>query len=725
MKIFKPLRMVILIVLLVFSYSMADEGMWLLSQLKQLDWQKLQNRGLQLSPEQVQALKDAVVIIDGGTGEFVSAHGLLLTNHHVAFSALQRASSVGTNYIEQGFLAASREEEIPATGYEVRILKYSKDVTQKVLSAVKPGMSDSERLDAIAKREAKIEDAAETNDGLDAAVVSLYNGIKYRLFVYERYKDVRLVYAPPRSIGEYGGDVDNWMWPRHTGDFAFFRVYASPDGKPAKYSKENVPFRPKKFLKISEAGIKDGDFTFILGFPGRTYRYRTSNSVEYNQKMGFPEQIDMFKTAIRIMETASKKDPDVALKLSSRIKGFNNVLKNEEGMLESFRRLHLVESKKNFERQFQAFLASRPDLKPKYGNVLKDITALYQNLRKTAEKSYALSFYGFVQLPGLVNTAYRYALEKQKPKSRRDPRYSQKRIQRTLQYLSYQSRQFIPEVDEAFLKEALLRITKLPADQRPALISRILDKKADADAEEAVSRYAHKVYQGTKYKSIEALKALFSKRAADFRESKDPLVKMVVEMYPTLKKEENRSKEFNGAVTKLREKYIRALFAWKGEKFYPDANRTLRFTYGEVKGYRPRDAVIYTSKTSLSGVVAKNTGKEPFKAPERLVELEKKRDFGVYEDPQLKDVPVNFLHTTDITGGNSGSPVLNGKGEFIGIAFDGNYEARSSDFQFNPALTRTISVDARYILYILDKFSGADKLLDELTIVEQPVTEVQ
>ncbi|NOX37295.1 MAG: S46 family peptidase, partial [Calditrichaeota bacterium] len=283
--------------------AIADEGMWLLDQLQVLDWKTLKQRGLQLSPEEIQKLKDAVVIIDGGTGEFVSPKGLVLTNHHVAYGALQRASTPENNYIENGFWAKTMTEEIPIPGYEVLVTRSFKEITDDVLSAVTEDMAPADRFEAIQKRIEEIEDSTEAKEeGIEARVVEMFSGVKYYLFIYERFKDVRLVYAPPRSIGEYGGDIDNWMWPRHTGDFAFFRVYASKEGKPAEYSRDNIPYQPRAYLPISAEGVREGDFTFILGYPGTTYRYRTSYSVDYHVNINYPFQIEMFKTAIQVLE---------------------------------------------------------------------------------------------------------------------------------------------------------------------------------------------------------------------------------------------------------------------------------------------------------------------------------------------------------------------------------------------------------------------------------------
>ncbi len=706
------------LLLILSSWSVADEGMWLLNQLKELDWKALQKRGMTLSPGDVYALKDAVVIIDGGTGEFVSPKGLVLTNHHVAFGALQRASTPEHNYIEVGFLAQTMEEEIPIPGYEVLITQEFKDVTKEVKKVLRDDMSPAERFDALNRQMEKIRLAAEKEEGIEARVVPMFNGVYYYLVTYKRYKDVRLVYAPPKSIGEYGGDIDNWMWPRHTGDFAFFRVYATKDGEPADYSKDNVPFQPKKYFPISNQGVTKGDFTFILGFPGRTYRYRTSYSVAYNQEINFPFQIELFKTAIQALESAGKKDPRIAIAVSGFIKGLNNALKNNQGMLDGFRKLKLLDKKKAFEKEFMAFLNSKPELKQKYGHVLPEIAKLYQELRTYGPQHQWLGSLRFASLPNVVYTAYRYAIEKEKPEDQREPGFAAKDIESMKERLKYRNKQYFKEVDRALMKAFMKKMATLPREYQPKLVQEIIGDKTGDAARAAIDQYVDNLFNKTQFTDLLDAARLFDMSRKEIERMKDPLVQYAITYYKEIKPVEAKNKEFNGRITELRAQYMEALFAWKGKKLYPDANRTLRFTYGDVQGYSPRDAVIYLPKTRLYGVVEKHTGEDPFNAPQKLLELEAKRDFGNYMDQELQDVPVNFLHTTDITGGNSGSPVLNGRGELIGVAFDGNYEAMTSDFQFDNAITRTISVDARYILFILDKFSNAQNILNELEIIE-------
>jgi len=704
--------------LFLINRSSAEEGMWLLNQLKDLPWKHMQEMGLKLSPDQVYRLKEAVVIIDGGTGEFVSPTGLVLTNHHVAYQAIQRASTPEKNYLENGFLANSPEEEIPIPGYEVQITIKFDDVTKKVLSAVKEGMGPLERYQAIEKRKKELEDQAEAkNENIKANVVDMFSGMKYYLFLYKRYKDVRLVYAPPRSIGEYGGDIDNWMWPRHTGDFSFFRVYADEKGNPADYSDKNVPLKTPVYLPISTAGVKEGDFTFIMGYPGRTYRYRSSYSLSYHQNIIYPFRIDMYKTAIEILENEAKKNPDVAIKVSSRIKSLNNALKNNEGMLSGFRKLKLLEKKKEFEKEFQTYLESHPKMKEKYGEVLPGIANLYRDLNNYGQKQQVLISILFPQLPSALYSAYRFAIEKDKSEQERDPKYSQKNMERIIERLKVQNASYVRSADLALLKAFIKKALDLPEASRISFIDQIVSGKSGEEAIAALDNYVEDLFRNSQFKDLESVLSLFEKSKKELDEIKDPLLQFARKLADEMLPLDTRFKEFSGAITQLRPRYIQGIFEWKGSQLYPDANRTLRFTYGTVKGYIPRDAVIYLPKTRLAGILEKNTGEDPFNAPEKLLGLAQSMNYGDWVDSELHDVPVNFLHTTDITGGNSGSPVLNGKGELIGVAFDGNYEAMTSDYFFDPNITRTISVDSRYLLFILDKFDNAQNLINELKLV--------
>jgi hypothetical protein len=692
----------------------ADEGMWMLDQLKELDWKKLQERGMEISPSDIQKMSDAVVIIGGGSGAFISSSGLVLTNHHVAHSAIQRVSTQEMNYLEGGFLAKSKEEELSVPGYEVKITRKHKDVTKEVLSAIKNDMSPLERLQAIGRKKQEIEKKASKEGEIEAVVVGVYSGMKYYLYEYETFKDVRLVYAPPGSIGKFGGDIDNWMWPRHTGDFAIFRVYANKDNKPTEHSEKNWVYSPDSFLHISKEGIKDGDITFALGYPGKTYRYRTSYSIAYHQNVYYPYRIEMFSIWLDLIKKASRENEEVALKLANWDSRVNNSMKNNRGMIDGFKKLDLINKKKLMEAEFRIFVNSNPKMEEKYGNVLTKIDNAYKDVYTYAEKYNWMSSLKYVQLPAAVISAYRFAMEKQKPFNEREPEYSEKKKEDNLKKLRLAVQNHVPSFDKAQADGFLLKISGLTGAQKVEFIHKIVGNSNGTELQKKIHEFVDNMFTESKIQTLEDAINLYDKSFSDMEDMRDPMIKFAKQYLEKFIPLETKYREFSEVVSGLRSDYIRALFEWKKEDLYADANRTIRFTFGDVSGYSPADAVKYSPITYLKGVIDKDTGKEPFAVPSKLRDLCKNRDFGSYADPTAGDVPVDFLHSVDTTGGNSGSPAFNGRGELVGVLFDGNYEAMTADYQYDPEITRSMSVDARYILFIMDKFSGAKYLIDEM-----------
>jgi hypothetical protein len=733
-------RFFLTVILILFSASFlfSEEGMFLLNRLPMKEMKKM---GLQLTAKEIfnpgkGGLSDAVVMIDGGTGAFVSEDGLVITNHHVAYGALQRVSTPDNNILQNGFYADAREKELPAPGYRVTITIGFEDVTGKVLKGVKDKMDPVARTKKIEKNIMKIEKKAEKDPNVDEArVVSMYDGKYYYLFKYRVYKDVRIVYAPPVSIGKYGGEIDNWMWPRHTGDFTFFRVYAKPDGSPAEYSKDNVPYHPKRWVPFSKKGIKEGDFTFIIGYPGRTMRYRSSYSVAFYQNIRYPIRIQLFKDLIHLWETEGKKSDEIKIKYASILAGFNNALKNNQGMMDGFRKLKLLDKKRAFDKELMDFINSHPMLQKEYGNVLPELEKIYNELEKHELANTLFGFTNYVSR-ALSNAlfAYQWAIEKQKKEDDREPGFDDKSIERMKKYLPISMRNVVPEVDAKALELLLKKMSKLPEEQQFKPILAIYKGKKNVD--QAIHEFVQSLYKSTKVLDLNTYMKMLDMSEKELMAMNDPFIGYAAKLYPFIKENREISRKYSGILSKIRPKYVEMIAIYKNHKndtgklpslkqlkkevitLYPDANRTIRLTYGTVKGYSPADAVYYRYITTLSGVLEKDKGEEPFDAPDKLAELAAKKDFNGYIDPIVHDVPVNFLHTTDITGGNSGSPVFNAKGEYIGIAFDGNYEAMTSDWQFSNRLTRTISVDARYILFLLDKFANAQNLLHELKIVE-------
>ena len=694
----------------------AQEGMWLLSQIDDLN---LGSKGLEMETADIYnteepALYNAIIQLGGGTASFVSPEGLIITNHHVAFGALQRAATTENDYITNGFTAFNRGDEILAQGYKARLLLEMTDVTDDVLKAAKGITDPRERDEKMAEKMNKMNESAEKKkDDLNSRIVSMYNGKQYIQFVYKVFKDIRIVYAPPLSIGNYGGDIDNWMWPRHTGDFSFLRVYASPDGHGAEYSEDNVAYKPNVWLKVAKGNLEEGDFTFIMGYPGATTRYRTSNSAAWNLKYNYPFTIDYFGKAIELMEELTENDPDAKIKVAGLKKGLANTMKNYQGKVEGMKRTNYVQKKKDFEQEFMAWVNSSADTKEKYGNILTDITAQYDVIRKTKDRDNLMNYLGGLAGTELSLASYAYQLrsELEKPKKERRPGYTEERVQEVVDNLHYQYDNFYEPLDKALLTMALNMANDLPAGQRFEGLEYIFSNY------NSVEQFVEEAYSISKLNDLEYAKSLFQMSIQEMEDLNDPFVKMANSLAPLQEEYGVVYDEFASNVTALRKLYIDAIYEWKGKSIYPDANSTMRFTSGPVMGYEPTDAVWYKPFTSLNGVVQKNTGEVPFDAPEELVKLSMKKDFGRWEDPVLKDVPVAFLHQCDITGGNSGSPVMNAKGELIGVAFDGNYEAMIGDWQYDYKLQRTISVDIRYVMFVTENIGKAGFILDEMGVV--------
>lgn len=696
--------------------SFAQEGMWLLNQIDNLD---LGNKGLKISTSEIYtkdspALYQAIVQLGGGTASFVSPEGLLVTNHHVAYTALQRASTKDHDYITDGYLARTRQDEIKAAGYQARLLIEMRDVTNEIYSAVS-GITDPVLMNT--KINQKIAEMREQVKGgkedIDVRIADMFNGKQYFLFKYKVIKDIRIVYSPPLSIGNYGGETDNWMWPRHTGDFSFMRAYVAPDGTGREYNTENVPYKPAMWLKVAKDGLSEGDFTFIMGFPGQTTRYRTSNSIEWNQNKNYPFSIKNFKEIIALADEKTKNDKEGQIRVANLVKGLANAMKNFEGKVAGMKKTNFLQKRIEFEKEFMNWVNADASRKQKYGDIFSIDNELYAKLAKTKDHDNifgVLQGLGSTQL-GLANNIYFVKKELEKPAAERQPGIDETTIDNFVQGMDNNYLGYYEPFDKALLERALRMASNLPADQRITGLEYIFSNKS-----KSIEDFVNEAFRTSKLNDPEYAKKICKMSLKEIEALNDPFMRMAAGMYPESEQITKDGQEFNGRVQDVRKRFIDGLFEWKGSGMYPDANGTMRFTWGNIKGYKPADAVTYYCFTTLKGVVEKNTGEEPFNAPDELVKLWQNKDFGKWMDPKLNDVPVAFTHQCDITGGNSGSPVMNAKGEIIGLAFDGNYEAMIGDWQFDYELQRTISVDIRYVLFITEKIGKADFILKEMGV---------
>ena len=692
----------------------ADEGMWMPHQMKDLNLKAL---GLQMNPDDLYkkdgtGLMSAIVNLGGGTGEFVSPEGLVLTNHHVAYGAIQRASSKEKDYINNGFMAAARGEEIPAQGYQAGVLLGYEDVTAKVNACFKPGMTPRQRYDAYDKAQKELIAAGEkAGKDLRCTLAAMYSGNSYYLTTFKQIRDVRLVYAPPQDLGNFGGETDNWMWPRHTCDFSFLRAYVAPDGTAADYSAANVPYKPKVWLKVSLDGFKEGDFTFVMGYPGRTYRNYALPELKSDQE-NMAKRIKDIQDIIRFYEDAGKSDKEVEIRYAGQVKGLYNGLKNMQGKLEGFLKYDLVAKKAAQEKGLLDWIAADPARAKKYGGAPAALEAFLVRQKAFGARTELLN--GVLGGSTILSQAYnilRAVGELQKPDKDREQAFQERNLPRLKQGIQLAERGYVFATDKELLKWTLKRLKAAHPDEAkwPASLKG-LDAGSEADVAARVDGMYANTAMGDPVKRLE----LLGHKPAQLAALDDPFLKLAAGMEKELKvlREEGYGMGREGADLKMA--FEAAILDMKKGTYPPDGNGTIRFTYGPVMGYQPRDAVTYLPQTTVGGVVEKDTGVFPFKVPAKIKDLWKAKDFGPYMDARLKDIPACFLNTTNVTGGNSGSPTFNAKGEQIGIIFDMTYESVIGDYYIIPELQRSISVDVRYVLWVTDKFSGATHIIKEM-----------
>ena len=706
------------------SLAAADEGMWMLHQIKELDQAKLKAMGLQLTPEQIwdpatgTGLASAVCSLGGCSASFVSPDGLIATNHHCAFRAIQMNSTPEHDYITDGFLAASKEQELEAKGSRVYVFLGYDDVTDRVRGVLTAGMSPLQRTAALERAEKELAIECE-KPGLRCRVAEMFGGGSYYLFRTLEIRDVRLVYAPPRAIGEYGGETDNWMWPRHTGDFSFLRAYVGPDNAPADYSPANVPYKPVRWLKVGGEQLKPGDFAMILGYPGKTTRFRPAAGVRDDVDFALPTRIAILTDWIAILQARSATDKAVEIKLASLLKGLLNSYKKYNGELEGLRAIDLAGRHRGEEEALTAWIRQDPARIERFGDPVAALGEIIAAQRATRERDLLLEW--LPRSSSLLQAAVtieRWTSEKAKAEVEREFGF-QSRDERLLRLrqITLQRDLDIP-TERAELAYFLGRAVQLPAGQRLVSVDEALAATGKEGAV-AITALLDRLFT-TALADQGVRLALFAGDHAAVVAAKDPMLDFALSLRRDLDAKEAAGKATAGQLVMVMPRYINALTEFQKRPVYPDANSTLRFTYATVEGFAPRDGVVYTPFTTLAGTLAKDTGEEPFNVPQHLREEVAAGHTERWSNPELKDVPVCFLTTNDITGGNSGSPIMNGKGELVGLAFDGNYESLVSDYEFVPDVQRTINVDEHYMLWVMDEVNHAHRLLEEMGI--QPTT---
>lgn len=715
------MKKIILSLVLVASLfkAKADEGMWLPMLLGQQVYNDMVKKGLKLTKEQLYSvnkasLKDAIIIFGGGcTGEIVSSKGMIFTNHHCGYGAIAAASSVENNYLRDGFYAKSLNEEIK-TQLTVQFLDRIEDVTAEVEAQLK-GLTWEERTKKLSEVYKSITDKVKDEaNGVNGRVYSMFNNNQYIMYVYKVYNDIRLVGTPPESVGKFGGDTDNWEWPRHTGDFAIFRVYMAPDGKPAKYSESNIPYTPKHFLPISIKGVKDGTFSMIYGYPGGTNRYETSYGIKLKNEIENPSLVALREVRLKYMHEQMVKDPAVKLKLSSSYASIANYWKFFDGETKQLIKYKTYEQKQKFENEFSQWASD----KPQYANIMKDYTKNYAEWTPYAKHRQYLREGVFGSSLASISaglSGLETALKENKDVDRAKAAFERRRD-------NFMNNSDIPSDEKILAITAMMFHNDIDKSQYPASVFEKIAAFGSLSELSTYQKWAKDVYANSIIANDDKWKSFIQNPTVDAIVN-DPgyqyaavLSNNFNDKYGDLyAKFMNRNNELANAYMRgIREKNPEAI-----SKMYPDANFSMRVSYGTVGSYTPKDGAYYDFVTTSKGILEKYIpGDYEFNLPAKQIELLKNRDFGPYIDKKKNDLVVNFITNHDITGGNSGSPVIDGKGNLIGLAFDGNYEALSHKIAFDKDLNRTICVDIRYVLWCIDKLGGAQNIIDELKIVK-------
>ena len=712
----------LLVLALASSFAMADEGMWMPQQLPDIATE-LKAAGLALNPADLTKLTEfpaaAIVSLGGCSASFVSPNGLVATNHHCVYGSIAHNSTPENDLLANGFLAKTLSDEVAAApGSRIFVTKAVDNVSDKVIDAATAKLSGKKRIDAIEANQKALVAECEKDEGHRCTVAAYYGSLEFYRIKQLEIKDVRLVHAPAEGVGKFGGDTDNWMWPRHTGDYSFYRAYVSPEGKSADFSADNVPYKPDFHLTLAKDGVKDGDFVMALGYPGRTNRHRLPSEVSDTFEWAYPNTVAQFKNTLDIIGRETANDKDAELKYASRVAGLNNYMKNRQGMLDSFADSDFLQRKQAEHAELSKWVNSSRDNKKAYADDLKTIEKLLKQRQEKDRKDYLLDN----AKPRLLTTAgalYRLAEETTKPDAERKAGFQSRDLPRYKAFVAGMERNFAVSVEKALDLYNLSRYAAQPKKQRDSDFDKVMGIK-DGMTEQQLKTLIDSWYANTTLTALDKRNALLEMTPAQIAQSDDAFVKAAVALHKWNLKQEAADEELGGKIQQAYASYMRAKIAFmqsKGQAVYPDANSTLRITYGNVKGrgHGNEDGNAWAPFTTLRGITAKATGEGEFNAPKSQLDAIKAKQYGPYKVDNLNSVPVNFLATLDITGGNSGSAVLNSRAELVGLAFDGTLDSIISDWDYNPNNTRSIQVDHRFMLWQM-QLDGADNLLKEMGV---------
>ncbi|MCL1124096.1 S46 family peptidase [Shewanella surugensis] len=717
------MKKMFLMTMLVGCFSVqADEGMWQPYQLPAMA-DELKAKGLEIDAENISTLTEypmnAVISLGGCTASFVSPKGLVVTNHHCAYGSIQYNSTPENNLLKNGFLAKTYQDELAATpGSRVYVTESAVEVTDKIKHGLME-LKGKAFYQGIEQREKALISACEIDKSYRCQVYSFHGGLEYYLVKQLAIRDVRLVYNPAASVGKYGGDIDNWMWPRHTGDFSFYRAYVSKDGKPADFSVDNVPYEPKSFLKVSAKGVSKDDFVMVAGYPGRTNRYRTANEIQNTFEWSYPEAKMLRERFIDIIKQTAPSGTDERIKYESLIAGLANYAKNYTSMIEFYGKSGMLADKEQGEQALSTWIKVDAKNNATFSDSLTQLDALVVESQENQARKMILGYMDYTAMVPTARQLYRLANEKKLADIDREPGYQLRDIPEFKSQLERIDRRYAASVDKALLFDLLQRYSQLPENEHISALDTFFGIKAGFDAK-SVQQTLDNMYAKTQLGDEATRLSWMNKSIDEFKASNDPFIQFAVAMYESDMTQESKEKQLTGELMKVRPQYMAALIAYyraQGKPIYADANSSLRVSVGYVKGYSPEDGLYAEPFTRLEGIVQKNTGIAPFDAPEKELALIKKKQYGDFYVEAVNSVPVNFLSTLDTTGGNSGSPTLNGRAELVGLLFDGVYESIIGDWNYNPQNNRSIQVDSRYMLWVMKYVDNADNLLAEMDIV--------